>query len=228
MQHSQTGRGRWSIVLLGWFIAASPELAAEQLPPLPIPVESLPANYRDAILDVIRDSTMTVQVGPEVFHSPAALYHWLLEHPDRVSRAWLRLGVPCLNITTRADGQHRWMGDEGTMVVWRRVAQSEHGLIWYAHGRANPGPLLPMVPGRAVAVLWYRHGLDDEGRPVVRHHLDLYMQTDGTAAGLIARVLGATAPDLAQEAAGQLLYFFSGVARHLDARPEETQQLLAP
>ncbi|HEY8504857.1 MAG TPA: hypothetical protein VIL46_09765 [Gemmataceae bacterium] len=195
---------------------------------LPVPPEALPANYQEAVRRVLASPTLSVRAEGEAFHSPAELYHWLLDHPDRVSLAWQRIGVGCLEILSRPDGQFRWRDGQGTEVVWRTIARGEHGRVWYAHGQARAGALLPAVPARAVAVLWHRTGLDEQGRPVVRHQLDLYLQTDSKAARLVARMLGPAAPRLAEDGAQQLLMFFSGIARYLARHPEQTRELLAP
>jgi hypothetical protein len=55
-----------------------------------------------------------------------------------------------------------------------------------------------------------------------------YMHTDSRAAGVVMRVLGPTAPKLAQEGAEQLLFFFNGIARYVQAHPDQTDALLGP
>ena len=83
------------------------------------------------------------------------------------------------------------------------------------------------MPGEAVAVLWHQSGKDDLGRPIVRHHLDLYVQSDSWVARKALGLLGPAAPRMAKDGAAQLLTFFSAVARHLHDHPEKTNRLLA-
>jgi hypothetical protein len=60
----------------------------------------------------------------------------------------------------------------------------------------------------------------------VTHDVDVYLQTDSKAAVLVMKLIGPAAPRLAEEGAVQLLLFFSGIARHLEAYPEQTFTLL--
>ena len=62
----------------------------------------------------------------------------------------------------------------------------------------------------------------------VRPQFHAYVQTDSRAANLVMRLLGPTAPKLAQEGAEQLLYFFNGPARYLNRHPEKADTLLGP
>ena len=55
-----------------------------------------------------------------------------------------------------------------------------------------------------------------------------FVQTDSKAANVVLRVLGPTAPKLAQDAADQLVLFFTGVARYVHAHPERADELLGP
>ena len=53
------------------------------------------------------------------------------------------------------------------------------------------------------------------------------MLSDSRAANLILRVLGPTVPNVAEQAAGQLLDFFSGIAAYVQKHPTKADELLA-
>ena len=98
--------------------------------------------------------------------------------------------------------------------------------VWFAEGQARLAAHLPLITVRAVAVLRYTKRRESSGRTFVTHDVDVYMQTDSRAAALVLKLIGPAAPHLAEEGASQLLLFFSGVARHLEAHPDETFTLL--
>src|SRR5262245_17728024 len=56
-----------------------------------VPFELIPAAWRDAVAKVVQQPTLTTRAGPEEVRG--GLYEWLLDHPDRASRGWQRLGV---------------------------------------------------------------------------------------------------------------------------------------
>jgi hypothetical protein len=92
--------------------------------------------------------------------------------------------------------------------------------IWYAEGKVKPGTLIPTVPIRAVVVFHYTEGHDKKGRSLIRHRADLYFLTDSTAAALVARLLGPSAPRLAENYVTQLQTFFAALAWYCQQHPE--------
>jgi hypothetical protein len=190
----------------------------------PVALDALPAGLREKVARVVQSPTLTTHAPAEEF--PANFYDWLLDHPDRVALAWRRLGVPCVSITNHGNGAFGWNDGEGSDLTWQCAWKGSSGRIWYADGQARPGPHLPLVSVRAVAVLRCSQRRESDGRTFVTHDVDIYLQTDSKAAALVMRLIGPATPRLAQQGASQLLLFFSGIARHLEAHPEKTFSLL--
>lgn len=195
----------------------------------PAIVEKVAANRRDAVAAVMRQPTLATSATESTFAANHKLYAWMLDNPDRVSLAWQRLEIPCVEIQALGNNRFCWTDPNGSRLSWEPVARIEDGVVWYATGQVKPGALFPMVPVKAVAVLRYPgtatvkpdlHNLKPE--------LKIYLQTDSRAASAVLRILGPTAPKLAEDAAGQLLYFFSGIAGHLGKHPAQTAMLLGP
>jgi hypothetical protein len=190
-----------------------------------VPLDAIPAVWREQVAKVVQQPTLTAHAGPEEVRG--RLYDWLLEHPDRATNAWRRLGVPCAPITDLGQGRFGWTDGQGSNIAWRAVARGPELCIWFAEGHARMGNLLPVVPAKAVAVLNYVRRTGIDGQPYITHEVDIYLQTDSRAAALITRLLGPAAPRLAEQGAEQLLLFFAGLSRYLDVHPDETQTLLA-
>jgi hypothetical protein len=98
--------------------------------------------------------------------------------------------------------------------------------IWFAEGNSKPARLVPTVPFRAVVVLHFGESHDSTGRPLLEHQADLYMQTDSRTAALMARMLGASAPRLAEQGVAQLEMFFSALVWYLERHPDRAETLL--
>jgi len=62
---------------------------------------------------------------------------------------------------------------------------------------------------------------------MITHDIDLYMQTDSKAAALLTKLLGSSAPKMADQAANQMLLFFSGLTRYCEKYPEDIKLLFA-
>ncbi len=206
-------------------------LGADFPRPAPPPVLDLvTAAYRPAVSAVLSSPTVSAKASELGFRAHPAVYDWLLDHPDRCSTAWRRMSVPCVAITPLADGRFRFADDKGTEVTWRVVGKSADCVVWYASGRVNPGKALPTVAVKAVAVLRCPRTVtgDDDRVATFEPTVTAYVQTDSKAASAVLRVIGPAGPRLADQAADQLLLFFSGPSRYLLRHPDEADILLAP
>lgn len=157
-----------------------------------------------------------------------AVYEWLLDHPDRVALAWQRRKIPCLPIQARADGSFGWTDEWGSEVVWRTVGRFRDGRIWYARGSIKPTRLAPPIPVEGVVV--FHHPIVAEQDGVARYapRIECYLISDSRAAHLALKVLGPAVGELADQAATQLIEFFSGIANYVQNHPDQAPQLLAP
>lgn len=214
-------------VMIG--ISGQPAVAQESrsAKPLPASLDSLSMKSRDTIEKVIAQPTISATCPLEEFTCAGATYLWLLDHPNRVSLAWQRLEVGAVDIVATNDGRFAWKDENGSELSWTTVAKSGEGRVWYAEGKVKPGLLLPMVPVKAVAIL--RHGIRkaENGKPTIRHQVEVFLQTDSKAAILVTKMLGSAAPKMAEQGAEQLLLFFSGIARYVDRNPAKAEVLLA-
>lgn len=189
----------------------------------PVPLEVLPANVRDNVARVVTQPTLSAHAAAEEFR--ASIYEWLVDHPDRTAAAWRRLGVPCVAIADIGNGRYNWSDGQGSDLTWQTVVHAGDARVWFAEGQAKPGPMLPVMTVQAVAVLRFQKRTDGDGQTVVRHEVDVYVHTDSKAAGVIAKLLGPTAPRVAEQAAQQFLLFFSMMSLHLEKHPEQVQTL---
>jgi hypothetical protein len=150
----------------------------------------------------------------------------LLDHPDQAVRLWRLLGAKCGDIVPDGPDQFVWR-DGASHVHWDTVLKKPGLRMWYAEGEIHPGVLLPKVPVRAVAVLRYGDGKVSDGRPTLRHQVELIVHTDSHAVALAARVLGASAPRAGEQMVGQIEMFYAAMAWYLDQHPRHAEALFA-
>jgi hypothetical protein len=190
--------------------------------------EVVAPRYRDAVVAVMKKPTISTRGTFPAFVGTPAVYDWLLDHPDRVSLAWQRLKVPCVDIVDAGNGSFTWSDGDGSELAWRTVGRFPDGLVWYATGKVKASPLTPSIPIKAVVVMLHPKNPADDGTATIGPVAHVYLQTDSKAANLILRLLGPTAPKLAEQGAEQLLFFFAGIAKHMQKHPEKSEELLAP
>lgn len=191
-----------------------------------VPVDALPPPLHEKVRRTLTQPTLVTRAAAQEFRAAPAMYEWLVEHPDRAAIAWRRLGVQCSPIQDRGQGRFGWRDDIGSDVQWWVIARSPQARVWYAEGHVKAGPLLPAVPVRSVVVL--RHELPKTDEGVIRHEIDIFCHADSRAAQLAYRLFGASADRLAEQAAEQMLTFFSALAQYCSEHPEEANRLLAP
>jgi hypothetical protein len=192
----------------------------------PIALANVPASHREKVRAILTHPTLHTRGPVEVFRGQPLLYEWLLDHPDKAVLIWRRIGARCAEITERGNGRFGWSEKDGSDIVWETVSRSPTQRVWYAEGSASPGPLLPMVSIRAVVVMRHAESVDPVGRRLIHHQAELYMQTDSKAAALMARLVGSTAPKLAEQCVGQMEIFFSALVWYLDRHPDRMDALL--
>jgi hypothetical protein len=190
-----------------------------------LPLEELPAPIRDTVTRIVEQPTLFASAPSEDFNGPPGVYQWLLDHPDRAAMAWHRLGSPCLEITDHGAGWFGWTDQQGSELRWETVYRTPQVRVWYAEGKAKPGMLIPPMAVRAVVVMHHGTYTDSTGRPRVCHQSDLYFQTDSRTAAVLARLLGSTAPRLAEQCVTQMQIFFSALTRYVDRHPERAEML---
>jgi hypothetical protein len=188
-----------------------------------VPLEELPARAREKVRAVLEHPTLRTTGPAETFACQPAQYHEFLDRPDKAVEMWRKLGAKCISITDRGKGRFGWSDDRGNDIGWDTVYKGPKMRIWYAEGKVKPGTLLPTVPVRAVVVFHYTEGHDTKGRSLIRHQADLYVLTDSTAAALAARILGPSAPRLAENYVAQLQTFFAALAWYCQQHPETTK-----
>jgi hypothetical protein len=229
-----TGTGKALGVLFGTAFGTAawsgppPAPAAMTAPANPAPVtfgEIVEPAFKDAVLKVVRQPTITTKYASDDVTCGREMYEWLLAHPDRVSLAWRRLKVGCVEITDLGNGKFGWADEHGSELVWQSVGTFPDGVVWYATGKVKPSPVTPTVPVKAVVVLAYPKKAGGEALAPVTQ---VYLHTDSRTANVMLRMLGPSAPKLAEQGAEQLLFFFSGIGRYVTAKPEQAETLLAP
>ncbi len=220
---------RWLVGLFGLLALTATARPADPSPPasvffpaapstdygMPqIPLNSLPAELRAGIQAVIEHPTLSAKGPSESFNSDHAVYHWLLEHPEIGTKLWRLLGARVMDIVAQ-NGIYYWNDGQGSEMQWRIVYRDDSTHAWYADGKIKPGFLLPASPFRAFVVLKYDAGKDIKDRPAIRHQVHFLIRCDSRAMALAARILGASAPHLAEQYLGQLQMFYGALSWYL-------------
>lgn len=210
---------------------AMPTPVAAAMPAVPARASLLDVvrpEFRDAVARCVRNPTVSTTAAGEEVVCTVAVYEWLFDHPDRVALAWQRLKVPSVVITDLGGGRFGWTDENGSEVTWQTVGTFQDGRVWYATGKVKAAAAIPAVPVQGVLIVSHPRKAEKDGVAVFAPTVQAYMHSDSKAAALALRVLGPQVPMVAEDAAGQLLDFFAGVANYVQKHPTKADALLAP
>lgn len=192
-----------------------------------VPLDQLPAPVQSKAHALLEHPTLRIQGPVEVFNCQPEQYFWLLDNPHLCVRLWRSLGAKVTDIQSLGGGQFAWTDNQGSQINWSTVLRTAEHRVWLAEGHVKPGMLLPAVNVRALMAIHHTEGTDRENQPAIRHHVELVLQTDNAAVALAARLLGASAPHLAQQYIAQIEIFYGAMAWYLDHHPRHAIQLLS-
>jgi hypothetical protein len=207
--------------------AAEQDLAAQKRAAARVPLHQVKDDLRERVKQVLDGPTLYTRGPAEAFTGQADFYDWLLDHPDRGVHAWRRLGARCQSISDKGNGSFVWTDGHGSEIRWQTAYNCDSLRVWYADGKVRPALLMPPVPVKLVVLL--RHGKRPEGdeRTLIFHQADVFMQTDSKTAVLMTKMLGSSAPRIAEQCLSQLETFFSGLVWYIDHHPDRAEKLLA-
>jgi hypothetical protein len=185
-------------------------------------------EFQEGVLKCIKHPTLTTKATGDDITCTVAVYEWLYNHPDRVALAWQRLRVPTVTITDMGGGKFGWSDENGSEVVWQTVGTFPDGRVWYASGKVKPATAAPFIPIQATFIVSHPRKAEKDGVAVFAPTVQVYVHCDSKAANLALKLIGPTAPRLAEDAAGQLLDFFGGIATVVQKNPTKANSLLGP
>ena len=85
---------------------------------------------------------------------------------------------------------------------------------------------LPLVPFKAVLVLRHNEARNADGATVIKHHSTIHLVTDSKTYAAVTKMLGQSAPKMAEQGLGQFQVFFSGLSWYLARHPDQVEELL--
>ncbi len=220
----------WLVCAICADAAASPGLfrRGEPAQTVTIPWDELNERVTTIAKQMMENPTLVARGPAETFSCMPEQYFWLLENPDRAVTAWRRLGAKCVTIQRRAGGKFGYVDDAGSDVAWETVHQTPTLRIWFAEGKVKPSAVLPVVPVKALIILRHVDAKMPDGSMVVQHQTEVVVHTDSKVANAATKLMGQSAPKLAEQALGQLQLFFGALSCYLDRHPERVETLFRP
>jgi hypothetical protein len=209
-------------------VSAAPLFKKPEPAPVSVPWEELSPTTTATVKAILDRPTVFAKGPAETFPCAPEQYYWLLDNPDRAVTAWRRLGAKCVSIQRRGQGKFGYVDEQGTDISWEIIHQSANVRIWYAEGKVKPSPVMPLVPVKVMIILHCNEGKTQDGTVVMQHQAEVVVHTDSKAAAAVTKMMGQSAPKLAEQGLSQLGLFFSALSYYLDRHPDRVDMLFRP
>jgi hypothetical protein len=207
--------------------AAHTATSTEPLATPLVPLEQYPADVREKVRLVLDSPTLVSKAPAESFIAAPDVYQWLLANPRIAIQLWRQLGAKVSDINEPQPGRYLWRDGQGSEVSWWSVHATNGVQVWYIEGKAKPKGFLVPAQFRALATLHYHASEKADGKTAIRHQVQFHLRCDGKAVALAAKLMGASAPRLAEQYLGQLQVFHGGMAWYLCQDKERARRMLA-
>jgi hypothetical protein len=190
-----------------------------------LPMEQLPAEFRESVAEVIRDHTFHRQGEPESFPCNAGLYLSLVNEPVLTLALWKDLAESPVQL--RRLGANRYQGEDGagTTATWDFVLRTPrlHVLLAYlnyASPRSNA-----RIEARIVLIVHTGYYREVNSEPYIQHDVEAFVKVDSRGWKTLARTVRPVIDRLLEDQVREAGHFVSLMSRLVVTHPTWATQI---
>jgi hypothetical protein len=200
-----------AFLLAAWLSTAGAEPAVPVLP------EQVPAEDRARLMRVAEAASVSTRVDAEPFVARAAVFEYLLDHPEFATHVTQALKLARYRIWHTAEGLYL---DDGWGVTGHfTVVYAARGQrVMYAWGQYKPR-VLPSIRGQAVVMLEYGFQPAAQGRDVVSSTVTGFVKLDNRVLAAASKLASNLAQTKADTEARKLMKVFARVSQAVHDNP---------
>jgi hypothetical protein len=154
-----------------------------------VPLDQLPAEYRESVAEVIRDHTFHRQGEPESFPCNAGLYLSLVNEPILTFSLWKDLAASPVQLSKLSANRYQGQDGAGATATWDYVLRTPrlHVLLAYLnyvspHGNAR-------IDARIVLVVHSGYYREVNSEPYIQHDVEAFVKVDSKGWKTLARTI---------------------------------------
>ena len=199
-------------------LAFAPIVPAEAQATLSLP-GTLPPEQRAKLEHLVKHAFASTQMELEPYPARAAVFEYLLDHPEFASHLTRALRAARYKIWRETDGL--WL-DDGWGVKGRfNLVHAERGMrLMYAAG-AYEQTMLPDIRGDAVVAITYEFRPDGHGRTLAATAVKAFVRLDSRVLRTVGTMGGPLVQSKADREGRQLLKVFAKVSRAIEDNPAD-------
>lgn len=192
-----------------------------------LPLDQLPAEFRESVAEVIRDHTFHRQGEPDSFPCNAGLYLSLVNEPVLTLALWKDLAESPVQL--RRLGANRYQGEDGagTTATWDFVLRTPQlhvllAYLSYASPRSNA-----RIDARIVLILHTGYFREVNSETYIQHDVEAFVKVDSRGWKTLARTFRPVIERLLEDQVREAGQFVSLMSRLVVMHPSWATQIAA-
>ena len=153
-----------------------------------LPLEKLSLPARKKIRDVVSRPSLHQELPARGISCSKDLYVHMVQYPEIVVNIWQLMGITELRLQKTDPFIYKATDGVGTSSTLEMIYGTPELHIFYAEGSYVGKWLGHRLPGRCLVILSSEFTVD-QGRPQVKHALEVFVRLDDVAADVLARTL---------------------------------------
>ncbi len=219
--------------LLGTFAAWAPPTAGLAAgtrpidPTLVLPIEKIPPQHRETVLEIIRDHTMHRKAPADTFPCHSKVYLTLLNEPSITLALWQDLAASPVKL--RQLEAHKYQGTDGAgaTATWEYLYRSPklHVLLSdldYVSPRGTA-----KLNGRILLVVHSGFYREVNGEPWIQHDVEAFVKVDSKGWKTLARTVRPLLEKVLEDQVQEAGWFVSLMGRMVETYPNWATAVIA-
>jgi hypothetical protein len=211
--------------LLGLLTAPAPPIASPAVgakpidPALVLPIEKIPAQHREAVLEIIRDHTMHRKAPADTFPCNSKIYLSLLNEPAVTLALWQDLAASPVKLRQLEANKFQGTDGAGTTATWEYIYRSPklHVLLSDLDYVSPRGAA--KLNGRILLVVHSGFYRETNGEPWIQHDVEAFVKVDSRGWKALAKTVRPLLDKVLEDQVQEAGWFVSLMGRMVESYP---------
>ncbi len=188
-------------------------------PALVVPLDKIPAQHRDAVVEVIRDHTMHRKASADTFPCNSKVYLSLLNEPSVTLALWQDLATSPVKLRRIDANRYQGTDGAGTTATWEYVYRSPklHVLLSDLDYVSPRGAA--KLNGRIVLIVHSGFYREVNGEPWIQHDVEAFVKVDSKGWKALAKTVRPLLEKVLEDQVKEAGWFVSLMGRLVENYP---------
>lgn len=212
---------------LGWASPTALSAGARAIDPAQVvPLDKIPAQHRDAVVEVIRDHTIHRKAAADTFPCNSRLYLSLLNEPSVTLALWQDLATSPVRLSRIDANRYQGTDGNGATATWDYVYRSPklHVLLSDLDYTSPRGAA--HLTGRIVLIVHSGFYREVNGEPWVQHDVEAFVKVDSKGWKALAKTVRPILEKVLEDQVQEAGWFVSLMGRLVETYPNWACQVV--